>query len=427
MTGGGGRDGTASAGLVPWLVWSLGALFFCYGFFQRVAPSVMVSDLMRDFEINAAVLGNLLAFYFYAYAVVQLPVGVLVDSWGSRRLLAGGALVCGLGTLLFATAGSLGPAYLGRLLIGGGAGFAFVATLKLAGTWFPPGRFALMSGLTSMLGMTGAVLGQAPVAAAVAEFGWRPTLSATALLGLVLGLAIWLMIRDGPLGRPVRPSRSSGLLHGLGQVARNPQSWIVGTFSAALTANMSGFAVLWAVPYMMRAQDLERPIAAASVSLIMVGWAVGSPIVGWVSDTMRRRKPAMALSAIGASAGFATLVYLPGLPLVAAQALLFAIGFFACAMHLGFVAGSENNSPAAAGTAMALVNTLIMASGAAFQPLIGWLLDLSWDGRMEAGARIYSLESFQFALLPLLISNLTGILVVFLVRETRCRNIHRGP
>jgi hypothetical protein len=90
-------------------------------------------------------------------------------------------------------------------------------------------------------------------------------------------------------------------LYGLSQVARNPQSWIVGTFSAALTANMSGFAVLWAVPYMMWAHKLEMPVAAASVSLIMVGWAVGSPILGWLSDHIRRRKPPMLLAAIGAS------------------------------------------------------------------------------------------------------------------------------
>jgi hypothetical protein len=94
-------------------------------------------------------------------------------------------------------------------------------------------------------------------------------------------------------------------------------------------------------------------------------------------------------------------------------------------MHLGFVAGSENNPPASAGVAIAFVNTVIMASGAAFQPLIGWLLDLGWDGRMEAGARVYATETFQVALLPLVVSNVVGILMVFLVRETNCRNVHR--
>ena len=256
-----GREGggAAALGRLPWFMWSLGALFFCYGFFQRVAPSVMISDLMRDFGVTAGVLGNLSAFYFYAYAGMQLPVGVVVDNWGSRRVLAGGALICSIGTLLFATATTLGPAYLGRFLIGCGAGIALMATMKLAATWLPPGHFALMSGLTGMLGMVGAVGAQAPMAAMVAHFGWRDTLSATA----------------------------------------------------------------------------------------------------------------------------------------------------------------------AGGVAIAFVNTIIMASGAAFQPLVGWLLDVNWDGRMEAGARVYTEETFQVALLPLVASNVLGILMVFFVRETHGRNLHR--
>ncbi len=421
MTGRAGNGGASAAGLLPWVMWSLGALFFCYGFFQRVLPSVMVSDLMRDFGVGAALLGNLSAYYFYAYAGMQLPVGILVDRWGPRRCLAAGALVCGLGTLLFAAADSLAPASMGRLLIGGASGFAFVATLKLAGTWFPPGRFALMSGLTSMLGMAGAVAGQAPMAAAVAAYGWRPSLAATALFGLALAPLIWLAVRDGDDDRPAPSAGPGGLMTGLREVARAPQSWIVATFSAALTANMSGFAVLWAVPYMMRAHGLERPAAAASVSLIMLGWAIGSPILGWLSDHIGRRKPPMLLAALGACASFTALVYLPGVSLTAAQGLLLALGFCACAMHLGFVAGSETRPLASAGVAIAFVNAFIMASGAVFQPLIGWLLDLNWDGQVDAGARVYTTAAFRAALLPLAVSNAVAVVSVLLMRETHGR------
>ena len=412
---------------LPWSMWSLGAGFFCYGYFLRVTPSVMVSDLMRDFAVNAAVLGNLSAFYFYAYAAMQLPVGILVDTWGPRRALTCGALVCGLGTLLFAASASIEPAYLGRFLIGGGGGVAFVATMKLAATWFPRHRFAMMSGLTSMMAMIGGILGQAPMAALVAEFGWRGTTTAAGVLGLVLAAAMWLVVRDGN-DRGASPQASTGrLLEGLRQVAAMPQSWILGTFSAAMTANMSGFAILWGVPYMMRAHGLERSTAAASVSLFMVGWLVGSPVLGWVSDRMGRRKPPMLMSAVTAFAGFATLVYLPGVPLVAAQALLFVVGFVSCSMHLGFVASSENHPPAVAGVAVAFVNTVIMGSGAAFLPLIGWLLDLNWEGVMEAGARVYSVEAFQAALLPLLITNAVGMVAVLFIRETRAGTINQKP
>ena len=117
----------------PWLVWLLAALLFTYAFFHRVAPSVMIDPLMRDLGVGAAVLGNLSAFYFYAYAVLQIPVGMAVDRWGPRRVLTAAAGFCALGSLCFALSESLGWLYLGRLMIGVGSAFGFVGALTLAG------------------------------------------------------------------------------------------------------------------------------------------------------------------------------------------------------------------------------------------------------------------------------------------------------
>ena len=226
----GGRDRGGAAAIpryLPWAFWALGALFYCYGFFQRVAPSVMVEDLMRDFAVNATILGNLTAFYYYAYAAVQLPCGVLVDRWGARRMLAAAATLCAAGSLLFATTDSLALAYLGRLLIGTGAGFPFVGTLKLAAVWFPLRRFALLVGLTLMMGMAGGIGGQAPLAAAVEAVGWRATLMAAAAVGLVLAAVIRLVVQDGPPAAGAGETARGGLLHGLGQVLANGQTWIL--------------------------------------------------------------------------------------------------------------------------------------------------------------------------------------------------------
>ena len=193
-------------GFYPWLVWGLAASFYCYGFFQRVAPSVMVGELMSEFSVSAAVLGNLSAFYFYAYASLQLPIGIRIDHWGAKRMLVGAALLCGAGSLLFAKADSLTMAYAGRLLIGAGAGFTWVGTLKLTAQWLPPKRFAMVSGMTLMLGMIGAVAGQAPLAAAVAVFGWRDTLSVAAFVAIALAALIWLI---SATAEPSRLSRTS--------------------------------------------------------------------------------------------------------------------------------------------------------------------------------------------------------------------------
>ena len=207
----------------PWLVWSLAALFYCYGSFQRVAPSVMVDNLMIDFGVNAAVLGNLSAFYFYAYASLQLPIGIMVDYWGPRRTLVGAALLCGIGSFLFANSDTITGAYFGRFLIGAGAGFTWVGTLTLASQWLPKSRFALVSGMTLMLGMIGAVLGQAPLASAVATFGWRNTLGGAALVAFIISVLIWnILVDKKTIVRPDAKTKITILFDSLKLTIKNP-------------------------------------------------------------------------------------------------------------------------------------------------------------------------------------------------------------
>jgi len=414
----------------PWIVWGLAALFYCYGFFQRVAPSVMVPDLMHEFGVSAAVLGNLSAFYFYAYAGLQLPIGVMFDHLGPRRMLSLAALLCGCGSLLFAWADGMTGAYVGRLLIGAGAGFTWIGTLQLAARWLPANRFAMVTGLTLMLGMAGAIGGQAPLAAIVAHSGWRGAMMWAAGFALLLAILIWMIVRDSPEeDKPSGPSatdveqKTTSLLHGLLGTMANRQSWVVAIYGGTLTATMLSFAGLWGVPYLMQAYGVSRPAAAASTSLLLVGWGIGAPLAGWVSDRLRRRKPLMVLGSLIALVTFSAIIYIPDLTLSSARGLLFVNGFFSGSMVLSFAAGRENNRPETAGATLGFVNSFVMAAGAIFQPLIGWLLDLNWDGTLDAGIRSYSVATYRMAFLSIVISGTVSLLMGMLMRETHCRNV----
>ena len=410
------------AGWLPWLTWGLGAALFCYGFFQRVAPSVMIDPLMRDLAVGGAVLGNLSAFYFYAYAGLQIPVGMMVDRWGPRRLLTGGALLCGLGSLLFALAEGLPLAYTGRLLIGAGAGFGFVATLKLATAWFPPERFAQISGLTLMLGMLGGIGAQAPLAALVETAGWRSALAGAAGFGVLLAAAIWLVVRDRPPGTPapVGPAGpyAPSLLAGLWAVAKRPQSWLLALAAAAMTAPLLSFAGLWGVAWLMQTRGLERPEAAAMTSLMLIGWALGGPLIGTLSDRLGRRKLfLLAGSGLGLVC-LAAVLYLPDLPLAVLSGLFLANGIGLGAMVVAFAMAREANAMAVSGVAYAFVNCAVTGTGAVFQPLIGWLLDHGWDGTLVEGARIYSAEAYRLALTSLIVFLAVGLVAGLGLRET---------
>lgn len=399
---------------LPWLTWGLGATLFFYGFFQRIAPSVMIDSLMRDFAASGAVLGNLSAVYFYAYATLQIPVGLMLDRWGARRMLTGSALLCAAGSLAFGLADTLALAYLGRFMIGAGAAFAFVGSLTLASAWFPANRFAQFAGMTMMAGMVGGFAAQAPLAAAVELTGWRAVLIAAAVLGAALTAAIWTVVRDAPPDAPVRPHgerQSLGqLLRGLLEVLAKRQNWMIALCGAAMSAPMLSFAGLWGVAWLVQAHGLSRPEAAGTTSLLLIGWAVGSPIAGGISDRLDAPKRTLQAGMVLGLACFGGLLYVPSLPPPVLWLLFFLAGCGLGSMVVCYALIRQANRPQVSGASLGFSNAMTVGAGAVFQPLVGYLLDLRWQGEMLEGARVYSAEAYAFAF-----SVLVGYLALCLV------------
>ena len=182
--------------VMPWLVCGLGALYYCYEYFLRISPSVMMHDLMSVYHLTGAEVGSLSAFYYHAYVPMQILVGLLMDRYGPRRLLAMASLFCASGTYLFVGSRSLAIAELGRFFVGFGSAFAFVGALKLATIWLPSNRFALISGIITSLGMFGAMLGDVALRSLVDNFGWKTTTYFSAIIGVFLAIAIWMVVRD---------------------------------------------------------------------------------------------------------------------------------------------------------------------------------------------------------------------------------------
>jgi MFS family permease len=401
-----------------WLIWGCGAAFFAYAFIHRVAPSVMFDRLMADFAADATRLGQLSACYFYAYAAIQIPVGLLLDRFGPRRMLTLSAVGCMAGSLAFALAEHRPVAYAARLLIGAGSGVAFLGTLKLAADWLPPARFALAIGLTQAVAMLGAVAGQAPLALAVESFGWRVLMVGAAVLGLVVGGLIWWATRH-PAPAP-QATASSGGGHWRAALA-NPQTWFAAAYSGLSSSPMLAFAVLWGVAYLVQAEGMARAQAAAGASMVFIGWAVSAPLLGWLSDRIGRRKPPMVAGAAGALAGWLLLLYGPDLPWPAQFALLAWIGGTSSAMALSFAVGREANPARVSGMVTGIVNFASIAAGAALQPLIGALLDRRWDGTLVDGARVFDAAAYGEAFLAFPIASGLCLVVTLFIRETHCR------
>jgi MFS family permease len=406
-----------TGGWRPWLVWGFGPMVFFYAWFQRVAPSIMIDPLMRDLGVSALVLGNLSAVYFYAYAGLQLPVGVLVDRFGPRRLLSCGLAVCALGTTVFALATDIGAAYLGRLLIGGGAAFGFVGGLKLATTWLAPRHFALASGLLMMSGMLGGILGQAPLAAVVEVTGWRPALLASAAAGLALAAATWWVVRDAPGATP--PGHGSGAvgLRPLLRAVLDRQNLLLALVLGAMTAPLLGFAGLWGVAWLMQVHGMSRPEAAGFASLLLLGWAAGSPLAGAVGEGLGRRKHQLMAAVTLGGAGLGVVLWLPSPPPLLLGALFVLCGACFGTMVLGFAIARDSNPPAAQGAAFGFLNAAVVGSGAVFQPLVGWILDLGWNGALLDGAPVYDAGTYRAAFASLLVFLAVGLAAAAALHE----------
>ncbi len=401
---------------------SVGALFFALAFVHRVAPSVMTTEWMRDFAVGGAALGTLSGWYFYAYASIQIPVGMLNDHFGPRKLMSVAVAVCALASFGFALSESVLAASFFRALIGGSVAFAFVGTLTIAGYWFAPARFAMLAGLVQSIGMFGAVLGQAPLRYAVEQFGWRTVIGSLGVVSVALAVSLFYIVPRRPLGaqnqpQPEAPSNIKGVL----AVITNPQSWACAGIGFGMTAIMLAFAGLWAVPWLRDIHGYVDSNAAKISSMLFIGWALGAPAMGWLSDHTGRRKPVMLIGILCNTLIFSVVLFAGfSVPMVLAV-LFFILGISGSMMTVAFGSMREVNSPRHSATAMGLVNMCVVGSGAVMQPVIGWLLDLGWDGQLVEGARVYGAETYTVAFSVLLGSNLLALICILLLRETYCR------
>jgi len=416
-----------------WFIWGLGALFYLVGFFQRVAPGVMTRELMHDFHISASGLGHLSGLYFYAYVAMQIPTGILADTLGPRKLLTAGCLVAGLGTLLFALSPVFFWAGLGRLLIGGSVAVAFVGVLKLSSSWFPERFYAFVAGNALSIGLIGAVTAGPPLRFLMDTFHWRKVIGVTGVMTLGLGGLIWFVVRDWPqekgypgftekIPTPV-PLSWSSIYQGLLTVLEYRNTWLLFIIPGGIVGCILTFSGLWGVPYLISHHQLSPARAAALTSILLVGWALGSPIFGWLSDRLGKRKPLYIIGNMGACLGWSLILFWESLTFGPLAMILFVTGFFSGCMILSFAFARESVPPSLSGTVSGLTNMGVMMGPMLLQPLVGFILDRHWTGQMLEGVRVYSLDAYEIGFIPMMGWVLLSVLLLLFTKETHCRQM----
>lgn len=410
-----------------WFIWSLCACFYFYEFLLQVSPSVMATDLMASFDgMTASTLGLLGSIYFWVYALIQIPVGLLVDKIGPRKLLSAAALMCSLSCYLFSHTHVLWAAFISRGMIGLGSAFAIIGCMKIITNWFKPNMFALVIGLTVTIGALGAISGESALAYYVQDFGWRTSMEHLGIIGIVLSILIGYFVRDYPEGHSHTQDNGTqelALMNGLKRVVNKKQNWLTALYAGLMYAPTLAFAALWGGPYLMQAFHLTRTDAGNIISFIFIGWAIGSPVIGYLSDKMQLRKPLMLASALLALILMSILIYMPGLSVGQLKAVAFCYGLLYSGFLLAFSVVKEINPLIISGTALGFMNTVNSLGGAILQPIIGHLLDKVWDGTLHNGTPHYSLQNYHFALMSLVGVLLLAVICIPFIKETHCKQI----
>ena len=400
--------------VLPWIIWIIGASFFFYDYINQVIPGIIGPSLMQAFQVPAAALGTLSAYYFYSYAVMQIPVGLIVDHYGPHRPLVIAAVLAAGGNLLLAQAGSFGAVEIYRLLVGFGAAFSYVGVLKIISNWFPAQRFATLAGLTNTLGMIGAIVGTRLFAGVVAQVGWRGSLVTTGILGAVLAVLILLVVRDHPRGAEVwheRPDQERGLTkirHDLKHVLGMSQFWIVGVYITTMNITFTAVGAVWGPSRIQEIYGINEVQAAGVISMLFMGGIFGAIFFGSFSDWLRRRKLPMLMASGSALVVMVVFMYGPKLPLAAAYVMMFLQGFACNGLILGYSVAHDIRPPGSAGAAEGFVNTVCAGGTAIFLPIMGWLLGFGVD----------------FARFFLIAALAVAVLMSFLSRETHCQELY---
>ncbi len=402
---------------LPWIVWGLGALFYFYEFMLQVAPNVLQPMLMRDFDISATAFGSLAAVYFFAYASMQLPAGALLDRFGPRKLLTIAILFCAVGSICFGISDSYLLALWSRFLTGLGSSFALVGAMVLAAKWFGSERFALLVGLILTVGMLGAMGGQIPLSFLVSHLHWHKSIILLGFIGFILAIIMWLVIRDEPAGQQTDHSKHP-MLVGIKDIIKHKQTWLTALYGALMFAPTAALGAVWGVSFVKTACKINTHQAAGIISLIFLGWAVGGPMFGAISDRIGRRKPTLYIASACTTVTLLIALYLPHMNTIKMAISLFLFGLFSSAYLPCYSIVKELHPQHHNGTALGFMNFINTIGEALIQPLIGFILDLMWQAELQDTLDMYSLHDYRTALCVLPLITLVSLALLPWVQET---------
>jgi MFS family permease len=396
------------------VAWLITAVYYFYQYTLRSAPAVMMPQLSDAFGLTAMGVASLAGLFYYGYSPFSLVAGVALDRLGARRVVPIGAAAVGVGALLFAS-GSSQAASLGRLLQGAGGVFALVGAVYIATTSFPASRAATLIGATQMFGMAGGSAGQFVVGPLMgAGVPWQSFWIVMGIGGLGISVVLYMLL-PAPAknsGTGAGADWMKGAARAMGIVFRNPQSILCGMIAGLIFIPTTIFDMIWGVRYMQEARGFDYATAVLRSASVPLGWIVGCPLLGFLSDRLGRRKPVIAGGAVVLMLCLAWILYGPA-DVFPPYMLGLTAGIASGSAMVPYTVIKEANPPNLSGTATGVINFLNFTFSALLGPVFAWSL-----AAVSGGASRMTFEHYQTAFEPLLYGVALAIVLTLLLKET---------
>jgi MFS family permease len=391
------------------VAWLISAVYYLFQYAARSAPSVMIPQLSAAFGVSAAGVASIVGLFYYGYSPFSLVAGVAMDRLGPRRVVPLGALAVGVGSLLFAT-GDYGIGSAGRLLQGAGGAFGLIGAVYIATSSFPASMAGSLIGLTQMFGSAGGAAGQFVVGPLIASgLGWQTFWIAMGLGGVAIAAALYFLLPATRVER--RDDWMQAALAAMRTVFSNPQSWLCGIIAGLLFIPTTIFDMIWGVRYLEEAHGFAYGDAVMRSASVPLGWLIGCPVLGFLSDRIGRRKPVIAGGGIVLFACLAFILY-GDFSLFPPYTIGLLAGIASGAAMLPYTVIKEVNPPNVAGTATGVVNFLNFTFSALLAPVFGAVLGFV----AEDEAR--TLDHYRTTFTPLLAGVALAIALTFVLKET---------
>lgn len=410
------------AGLI---IWILASFFYLYEFFLRVFISTISDQVIEEFNLTAQEFSIMGAGYYLTYSLMQIPVGILVDRYGARILLTIAVILASIGGVWFAFAHDFKIGFISRCFMGFGSSFAYVCLLVLALNWFPKKHFGLMVGIANFLGAFGPFMAGGPLSLILTLFhnNWRYVLVIIGVSGIALAIAIGIFVRNAPSRRkgeiifldPYKESLSTRLL----LLIKNPQAWFIVLHAGILYVCLPLLGAYWGVSF-LKARGLTRDVAASISSMLWVGFAIGAPLTGKISDSIKRRKPLMLFCAFLGIVASGLAVYWPTTPILVYGTLFLCIGFASSGISVSVAIISEHVESKLHATAIGLNNSITTFLAAIIPLIVSSFIQYSVKNGNDSALTVANFKAGLF-LMPI-IYLISFLICLFFVRETYCRS-----